>query len=269
MVAVDRMVRAEMRHIAETMHRPEVAHLVKTYYQVQEFRKAAMNMVRAQTSDGRPHEIVQWVGESQKGVEEEIKGFLKSYAGSNDPGKWLLAQHGIGPVIAAGLLAHIDIHKAPTVGNIWSFAGLNPEQKWEKGQKRPWNADLKTLCFKISDSFVKTSNSSKSFYGPIYRARKEYETQKNELGEYAEAAAQVLSAKRITEPATKKTYESGKLPLGHVDMRARRYAVKFFLSHLHDVMTWFEFGVRAPKPYAFEHMGHAHLVECPMPPWAQ
>ena len=174
-----------------------------------------------------------------------------------------MAQHGIGPVIAAGLLAHIDIHKAPTVGNIWSFAGLNPDQKWEKGQKRPWNADLKTLCFKISDSFVKTSNSTKSFYGPIYRSRKVYETQKNELGEYADAAAQVLATKRITEPATKKTYESGKLPLGHVDMRARRYAVKFFLSHLHDVMTWFEFGVTGAQALCLRAHGPCPLGRMP------
>ena len=37
---------------------------------------------------------------------------------------------GIGPVIAAGLLANIDIKQAPTVGHIWRFAGLDPTNKW-------------------------------------------------------------------------------------------------------------------------------------------
>lgn len=54
--------------------------------------------------------------------------------------------HGIGPVISAGLLAHIDIHRAVTVGHIWRFAGLDPSVKWLKKTKRPWNAGLKVLC---------------------------------------------------------------------------------------------------------------------------
>ena len=80
MVAVDRMVRAEMRQIAETMHRPEVAHLVKTYYQVQEFRKAAMNMVRAQTSDGRParDSPVGWrVPEGSRGGDQGVPEIIR------------------------------------------------------------------------------------------------------------------------------------------------------------------------------------------------
>ena len=51
-------------------------------------------------------------------------------------------------------------------------------------------------------------------------------------------------------------------------MRARRKAVKLFLSHLHEV--WFYIhtgGQRAPRPYAIEHLGHAHYIEVPNAPW--
>ena len=264
---IDTIDRASLRSIAAEMGRSEVTHLVTTYYQIQEFRKAAMNMVGAQKRDGRPHELVQWVGGSQQKLENDIKSLLSTYAKAQPPGQWLLSQHGIGPVITAGLLAHIDISRAPTAGHIWSYAGLNPNQVWRKGEKRPWNAELKTLCYKIGDSFVKTSNSDKSFYGPVYRLRKEQEMERNENGNNAEASAQILLDRNIKEVATRQAYESGKLPLGHVDMRARRYVVKLFLSHLHDVLTWLQYARRAPRPYAFDHLGHAHMIECPMPPW--
>jgi hypothetical protein len=48
------------------------------------------------------------------------------------PGRWLLAR--------------IDIVKAPTAGHIWRYAGLDPTVRWNKGEKRPWNAGLKVLC---------------------------------------------------------------------------------------------------------------------------
>jgi hypothetical protein len=60
--------------------------------------------------------------------------------------RWAKAQVGIGPVLAAGLAAYIDITRTPTVSALWSLAGLNPTAVWGKGEKRPWNAQLKTLC---------------------------------------------------------------------------------------------------------------------------
>ena len=54
--------------------------------------------------------------------------------------RWARSIYGIWPVLAAGLLAHIDIEQAPTVGHIWSFAGLDPTKKWQPKTTRPWNA---------------------------------------------------------------------------------------------------------------------------------
>ena len=110
--------------------------------------------------------------------------------------------HGTGPrlwalAIAAGFLAHIDIERAPTVGHIWRFAGLDPTQKWEKKTKRPWNADLKTLCWKLGESFVKVKGNENDIYGKVYEARKAQEVLRNEAGELADQAADVLKNKRI------------------------------------------------------------------------
>ena len=92
-----------------------------------------------------PHELFTWYKKQNQTVETEIKKILHYYSLNHPIGQWMNQQLGIGPVISAGLLAHIDITKAPTVGHIYSFAGLVADQKWEKGQKRPWNARLKTI----------------------------------------------------------------------------------------------------------------------------
>ena len=48
--------------------------------------------------------------------------------------------------------------------------------------KRPWNADLKLICWKAGESFVKTSNHPSDIYGHIYAERKLWEIQQNENG---------------------------------------------------------------------------------------
>ena len=53
------------------------------------------------------------------------------------------------------LKIHIDINKCPYAGNIFSFAGLNPKRKWEKGERRPWNADLKKIIWKIIKLYIR------------------------------------------------------------------------------------------------------------------
>ena len=131
----------EIRLSAAQMTREEIKHVVTTYYEIQDFRKAASNMVHAQRKENHPHELVEWVRDSQNHNEKAIRGALKVYAENNPTGQWLLSIHGIGPVIAAGLLAHIDITKAPTVGNVWSFAGLDPSadsgRRGRKGRGTP------------------------------------------------------------------------------------------------------------------------------------
>lgn len=259
--------RKDIRAAALTLGREEIRYLVTSYYQVQEYRKAAGNMALALGKDEKPCELVSWLSDSQRRIEDDIKAALEAYVKNEPTGQWCLAQHGIGPVISAGLLAHIDITKAPTVGHIWSFAGLNPAQKWGKGEKRPWNAELKVLCWKIGDSFVKSRGSEKSFYGPIYETRKAQEVAKNEAGEFAETARRTLEERNIKDKETRAIYSVGKLPAGRLDLRARRVAVKLFLSHFHDVLMWNEMGKRAPEPYAFAHLAHAHRIDCPSPPW--
>lgn len=126
--------------------------------------------------------------------------------------------------------------------------------------KIPYNKDLKKLCYIIGDCFVKQCNKPKSLYGRLYKERKAYEIAKNERGEYAEEAKRALASKNFTKDV-KEVYESGKLPLGHIENRARRYAVKIFIAHLFEAMYFFEYDKKAPDPYPLSYLGHVDYIE--------
>jgi len=198
-------------------------------------------------------------------LERSIKNALDAYGSASPVGRWAKSIVGIGPVISAGLLAHIDITKAPTVGHIWRFAGLDPTVTWEKGQKRPWNASLKTLCWKIGESFVKVSTHEDDVYGHLYVERKVKEQARNDAGALADQAAAKLDKFRIGKTTDAyAAYAAGKLPPGHLHARAKRWAVKLFLAHYHAVAFRDRFGIDAPKPYILTREGgHAHEITVP------
>jgi hypothetical protein len=129
--------------------------------------------------------------------------------------------------------------------------------------KRPWNAGLKVLCWKIGESFVKVSGSPNDFYGKLYLERKAIESRKNEAGDYAEQAADKLKRFRIGKSTDAYQYYSkGKLPPAHIHARAKRWTVKLFLAHYHTAAFRLE-GKEPPKPYVMEHLGHIDMIEPP------
>lgn len=254
----------DLRQASAALSPREVRYLVDAYYQVQEYRKAAGNQVRALQEGGEPASVLAWLRDQMEGLEGQIRRAMDAWTDEDPVARWAKSNVGIGPVLAAGLMAHIDFAGARTVGQVWRFAGLDPTAAWEKGKKRPWNAQLKTLCWKVGDSFVKFSGHPRCVYGQLYRQRKEQEVERNEAGAYAEQAAATLAQKRIGDAATRRWYEAGKLPPGRLDLRARRWAVKLFLSHLHQVW-WETHRGGAPVPFAVAHLGHVDVI--PVPNW--
>lgn len=254
----------DLASAATTLSRGEARFLVDAYYMMQDQRIRSDAQVRALTATEEPHSILGWLAEQSENLENQVKRALDKYSMSTELGRWTRSICGIGPVITAGLMAHIDISKAPTVGHIWSFAGIEPTSKWEKGKKRPWNAELKTLCYKIGESFVKVQSNDSDLYGQIYAARKKQEVERNEAGANAEQAARVLAEKKIGKDTDAyAAYSTGKLPPAHIHARARRYAVKLFLAHYHEAAYRFELGREAPNPYPIAILGHAHRIPAP------
>jgi hypothetical protein len=123
---------------------------------------------------------------------------------------WLEGVRGIGPNLAAKLLSKLgDIDRFPTVSHMWSYCGLDGPD-WRKN-KHSW--DLTSIGYLVADSFQYQKKGSDG-YRDVYDKRKEYEA---------------------TRPPCSKCIEQGFLEHcrpGHINNKARRYAVKQFLKDL-------------------------------------
>ena len=335
----------DLRQSADTLGPAEARFHVDSYYQRQEERTRSASQLRS-VGDGEPHRILEWLTKNATRVEKQIKAVLGRYALTTEVGRWSMGVFGIGEVISAGLLAHIDITRAPTAGNIHSFAGLTVGAKWvgkpaagmvrlatdgdrnatttqilklavavgceptwlvrralrfeERAApptggigldpalyidtvtendgpllakslttaltRRPWNADLKTLAWKIGESFLKFKGSDKCFYGQLFERFWAKIKLDNVAGKYKEAAAEGMAR------VGKKTeayghYSEGRLSPGHVLARAKRATVKLFLCHWHHVAFVAEYGTEPPEPYPMAANllgdGHAHYIAPP------
>ncbi len=319
------ILQRDLRRAAATLSPREARYLVDYYYQQQEHRKAEDNQIRSM--EGEPHDILAWLARNTRTFENNIKSALGEYSQGSPVGRWAQSQVGIGPVISAGLLAHIDMEKAPVVGHIWNFAGLNPGVEWYSrtradeivttflggrhlteddvgtlaGQhsrspgtllrdattsreggtvkvtpltakslgaalaRRPWNAQLKTLCWHIGESFVKVSGNLAAPYGQWWKGRKLFEEGQSASGALADQAAAKLERFKIGKGTDAyKAYIQGLLPPAHVHARSKRWVVKLFLSHWHHVAYETAHGVCPPLPYVLAHdPAHAHLIQPP------
>jgi hypothetical protein len=256
-----RRARADIATAIADLSIDQARFLVDTYYEIQRHRLATANQRRALTAAGEPVEALAWVYTAMETVEDDIRRMLDAWTDRQPMGRWAKSVVGIGPVLSAGLLAHIDIERAPTVGHIWRFAGIDPSIVWGKGERRPYNARLKVICYLIGDSFVKFSNHPKCVYGHWYRRRKEREQAEDERGDNAEtAAAKLASGKYRAETGAKARLSEGRLPIGQIDLRARRATVKLFLSHWHDAAYRERYGTAPAHPYPMAILGHADYI---------
>jgi hypothetical protein len=259
-----RRISRDMRNAAKKLGVREARYLVDSYYELQGFRVASGNQFKALSKGEEPSEAINWLNVQFEAIEARLRSMLDSWSSAQPMGAWARQITGIGPVIAAGLCAHIDITRAPTAGHIWRYAGLDPSKKWEKGAKRPWNASLKRLCWIIGESFVKVSGHKKDFYGKKYLERKAYEAEKNEAGDYAALAKMALERmKRREAKDLVAKLEAGKLPQAALHARSKRWTVKLFLSHWHAAAYRQYYGTEPPLPYPIAHLGHVHVIPEP------
>jgi len=320
-------IRADVRKAARTLTPMEARYVVDSYYQMQENRKRSANQRRSLVKAGEPNLAVSYLATESERIEGEVKYMLKSFADARPVGEWAQSIVGIGPIIAAGLIAHIDIAKCQTVGPIWRYAGLDPTIQWlgkDKVRKivserltkakpteddfraiaqevrgisfdaayriatvkkdgsimpltrdriikslslRPWNASLRTLCWKIGESFVKVSNKEGDIYGHMYARQKAFYIEQNEQGAYEQYA--ILRAAQVGSGTDAYGYYSkGLLPPGHIYSRAKRWTTKMFLSHWHHVAYQVHYGTTPPRPFVIEHMGHSKEISPPNWPLA-
>lgn len=337
----------DLANAAKKMTAAEARFLVNYYYICQENRIRTSAQVRTLNDNGDPVAVLEWLTTQDNTLENQVKRALDKYTDDHKIGSWIKSLYGFGPVLSAGLIAHLDIHRAPTAGHFWSYAGFVPDKAWVSSEdakhwvkengvdvakaaryfmrnyesmlrfasttpdgeqvpvterslaaaiaRRPWNAQLKTLMFKVGESLVKFAKHEDCYYGHIYRARKEREWRNNMEGVFQHVADK--DVKRYSKTTESYAWVSGQykanevydmmvagialtpanlkkiqhkagegdkmIPPAHIHARARRYAGKIFLSHLHEVWFETEFKRAAPAPYLIEHQGHTHRIRVP------
>lgn len=257
----------DLIHAAELLPVRVAADLVRTYYAVQEHRLRIDSQMREAKKEDLDTTAALHVREAVAIAEQRGKALLDRWTRKDPLASWSREVVGIGPVLAAGLRAEIDVTRAAHVSSVWKFAGLDPTMEWAKGQKRPYNAFLKVLQWRVGDSFVKVSGRPNSLYGKIYRDEKNRLVEADENGAFAEAAAaRIESGVRVPKQGTgaRASLDAGHLPPGQIDLRARRKAVKLFLSHYWVAGRILE-GLPVSEPYAIEKLGHAHLIDPEVP----
>lgn len=203
----------------------QIEFLIRQYYQIQEHRLAFGNQVmqlRKSEQESGDHTAY---FDRLHGIEKDIAKNLLSVFKKDKMYVWLKAVKGIGPVLGCALLTFIDITKAQHASSLWKYCGLAPGQRRKKGEKLDYSPFMKTICWKIGESFIKSKG----------RFRKVYDTSK--------AYYQVQHPEQVKE---------GKRTLytkGHIHAMSRRRAVKLFLSEFWAEWRTLE-GLPVSEPFA-------------------
>lgn len=190
----------------ESVQKDSMPQLVDLYYQLQNSRVFIADHLPADETDQNTFNMY---SAYLSVLEDVITDLFKSYNTSSVTGNWSVSQTGVGQAASASLLVLVDIDKAPSVTNLWKFAGLDPKHT-------KWNALLKNISWKLGKSFEYYSNDSECFYGNLYNNDLQRRISLNEKGHYASLESDKISHERLTA-------------------QARRYAVKIFLSHWHHI----------------------------------
>ena len=135
----------------------EVKTLVKQFYQIQDQRKALSEQIRSieiiyndkdndESNSGKTKkekkescpedssislQILYYVLKNLTILENNIKKALEIVVNSSEVGKWLIQINGIGPILAAGLIANFEVKGREYSSQFISYAGLNDNN-------RPW-----------------------------------------------------------------------------------------------------------------------------------
>lgn len=144
---------------------------------------------------------------------------------------------GCGEVLAAVVITEFDINKAPTVSNLWSFAGLAPgKDRKVKGQKCCFNQFLRAkLCGVLGSSFLKCNSPYRAYY--------------DDMKHRLESADWGTASAHPTDPKRPKA--------GHQHKAATRYMIKMFLKDLYVAWRTLE-GLPVREPYQEEYLNKKH-----------
>lgn len=245
--ALRRAFNKDIYNAAKVIPEREVRYLVDMYYTAQQMRIAVEGKLRS--IDEKPNEMLVLFLDMFEEVEKDIQAALDVYTHNSAVGNSFRRVKGIGPVLTAAWLAHVNVHIAGNCSKVLSFGGYNPNMVWGKGEKRPYNADLKLVFNKMGRAFVFLSNRN-SYFGQRYKENKKLVEKRNEAGMFAERCAELLRTRNYrTDTNAYKCYKEGKYPPAHVSASARLKTVALCVGVLHREHFRVVFGDYPVDPY--------------------
>ena len=216
--------------------------------------------------------------------ETEYKKLMKEFVESEPIyNEFLVKIKGISAILSANLLKEFGYcEKAPNISSLWKYTGMHVEKGEapvrKKGEKLSFNAKLRTLCYKISDSFVKQRTP---FYREIYDKEKERQVGLmnevlNKLSKEQEKELKKIKKRKEKRDFFNQFNPKAPVSLLNADMRARRKMVKIFLAHYwqaskelshqreenHQRIASQEYKGNqesVAKPYVEEKLNHKHI----------
>lgn len=133
---------------------------------------------------------------------------------------------GIGPLLAAKIIALVDIERAGTVSALWRYAGYGVKdgerERPVKGEMLHYNIRLKTALYLVGTSFLRCGSPYRAAYD---NAKRRYEE-------------------------TRKDWTKA-----HIHQAAMRKMIKLFLSHLWQRWRTLE-NLPVREPYVHEKLEH-------------
>lgn len=211
----------------------------------------------------------------EKDLEKLITKQLKNHALYN---QYLALIRGIGPILAAGLIAYIgDIERFKHVSSLWQYCGYGMNRYCENCKKPTWvevEYDTGTLAKKLHP--LESCSICKGDTIPIVQSRiSGYQSNWNDK---LKVLAWKAGTSFVKQPAAKSKYRKlydkikkqehkqhpKKIKVktktlyndGHLHNRAMRKVVKIFLAHLWQ--TWRrQEGLEVTEPYAKQLLSHS------------
>jgi len=202
----------------------------------------------------------------ERDIEKIIKKQLKNYALYN---QYLTLITGIGPMLAAGLIAHIDdIENYKHASSLWQYAGYGANRFCPKCRKPTFvvkkfstGTEAKQLqpfekcplCNSATEFIIQKRTSGylinwnprlKQF---AWKAGKSFVKQSPKRSKYRKLYTQIKKSEKRKHP----DYSDG-----HIDNATMRKVVKIFLVHLWQ--TWRrQLGLETSDPYIKQLLGHS------------
>lgn len=209
-----------------------------------------------------------------------------SYAGLNDNNRPWRGKEEITKIvndIVGSSKVITDDHVALIAAKTqWSYSHIrdrawdDKKEKWSKANiisacsMVPYNKELKSFCYLLGEQFHWNCNNDQSLYGTLFSERKALEEKRNAEGAFSDQASNKLDKLISKDTNAYKAYSEGKLPAAHINNRAKRWAVKIFISHLFEEMYRVEYGEKPPRYYALDKLEGMHnkliLPEVPFTP---